>query len=54
MILFNLDVLITAMINGIFVGGGAAIGTYFVTKHLIRNLERLEEKVKQNGKNGVE
>lgn len=50
MVVIDLNSLIQAMINGIFVGGGAAIGTYFITKHFIKNLEKLEEKVKGNSK----
>lgn len=50
----DLNSLIQAMINGVFVGGGASLGTYLVTRHLIKNLERLEDKVKKNGKSGVE
>jgi hypothetical protein len=38
--------LFNAMLNGFFVGLGSATATYFVTKHFIRNFEKLEQKVK--------
>jgi hypothetical protein len=44
--------LINSMINGLFVGMGAAIGTWIVNRHFVRNLEKLEEKIKTtNGGN---
>ena len=54
-VIIDLNSLIQAMINGIFVGGGAALGTYLVTKHLIKNIERIEAKLKNgNGKKETE
>lgn len=38
--------LVNAIINGVFVGASSAFGTWLVTKHFIKNLERLEEKLK--------
>lgn len=35
------------MVFGVFSGAGGAIGTYLVTRHFIRNLERLEDLVKE-------
>ena len=43
--------LINAMVTGLFVGMGSTIGTYLVTKHFVRNLEKLEEKLKTIGSN---
>lgn len=44
--------LINSMINGLFVGMGS-VGVWIVTRHLIRHLEALEEKLKNgNGKVG--
>jgi len=43
------NTLINSMINGLFVGMGAAIGIWVVTRHFLRYLEKLEEKFK-NGK----
>lgn len=41
------------MINGLFVGMGSGVGVWIVTRHLIRHLEALEEKLKnENGKAG--
>jgi hypothetical protein len=42
--------LINAMMNGFFVGLGSATATYVVTQRLIKNFEKIEEKVKVNGK----
>jgi hypothetical protein len=42
--------LLNAAVNGLFVGAGSTIGTYLVTRHFIRNLERLEELVKEKAK----
>jgi hypothetical protein len=45
--------LITALIQGIGMGSGVAIGTYFVGKTLIRSFERAAEAMKKkNGSNG--
>jgi len=39
------------MINGLFVGMGSAIGIWLVTRHFLRHLEKIEEKLKNgNGK----
>ena len=43
------DTLINSMLTGLFVGIGSTVGTWLVTKHFIKNLERLEAKIK-NGK----
>jgi hypothetical protein len=43
--------LFNAMLNGFFVGLGSATATYIVTKHFVHNLEKLETKIKGNGKN---
>ena len=37
------------MITGLFVGIGSTLGTYIVTKHFIKNIEKIEEKLKSNG-----
>jgi hypothetical protein len=42
--------LLNAAITGLFVGAGSTIGTYLVTKHFIRNLEALEQKIKEKAK----
>jgi hypothetical protein len=43
--------LITAMVTGLFVGIGSTLGTYIVTRTFIKNLERIEDKLKNsNGK----
>jgi len=38
------------MITGLFVGIGSTLGTYIVTKHFIKNLERLEVALKDKAK----
>jgi hypothetical protein len=42
------------MTNGLFVGIGSGFGVWIVTRHLIRHLERLEEKLNGNAKNNME
>jgi uncharacterized protein YneF (UPF0154 family) len=43
--------LINAMLTGLFVGIGSTVGTWIVTRTFIKNLERLEDKLKNgNGK----
>lgn len=43
--------LINSMVTGLFVGVGSALGTWLVTNHFIRHLEKLEAKLKiSNGK----
>ena len=43
--------LINSMVTGLFVGVGSALGTWLVTRHFIRHLEKLEGKIKNgNGK----
>ena len=44
------DTLFNAMVTGLFVGIGSAIGTWFVMRYFLRNIERLEEKIR-NTKN---
>lgn len=39
--------LVNAMVTGLFVGVGSTLGTYIVTKHFIRNLEKLEAALKE-------
>lgn len=39
--------LVNAMVTGLFVGVGSTLGTYIVTKHFIRNLEKLEDALKE-------
>ncbi len=39
--------LINAATTGLFVGIGSTLGTWLVTKHFIKNIERLEEKLKE-------
>ena len=46
LILMDWNTLINSMINGLFVGMGAAVGTWIVNRHFVRNLEKLEEKFK--------
>lgn len=41
------NTLLNAMVTGLFVGIGSTLGTWIVTKHFIRNLEKLEEKIKE-------
>ena len=43
------NTLINSMVNGLFVGMGAAVGTWIVNRHFTRNLEKLEEKLRNNG-----
>jgi hypothetical protein len=44
--------LFNAMINGFFVGIGSATATYIVTRSIVKNLEKLEEKLKSLNNNG--
>ncbi len=44
----DLNVLFNSMITGLFVGVGSSIGTWLVTRHFIRHLEKLETKIKLN------
>jgi hypothetical protein len=45
------NALFNSMITGLFVGIGSTLGTYLVTKHFIKNIERIEERLKNgNGK----
>ena len=49
--IMDFSLLINSMITGLFVGIGSALGTWLVTRHFIRHLERLEAKLKSgNGK----
>lgn len=34
------------MVTGLFVGAGSTLGTWLITRHFLRNLERLEAKIK--------
>lgn len=45
--------LINSMTTGLFVGIGSTIGTWFITRHFLKNLEKLEEKVKNGNGKGV-
>jgi hypothetical protein len=36
------------MINGLFVGMGAAVGTWFVTRHFIKPIENLTSRKKEH------
>lgn len=45
------NLLTNSMLTGIFVGVGSSLGTWFVTRHFIRHLEQLEEKLRNS--NGV-
>ena len=47
-----LENLVDSMINGVFVGGGVAIGMWLVTRHFLKVIENLEEKIKIKIKNG--
>ena len=40
------NTLLNSMITGLFVGAGSTIGTWLITRHFLRNLERLEEKIR--------
>ena len=48
----NLDfnALFNSMVTGLFVGIGTTIGIWLATKGFLKNLEKLEEKIKKNGK----
>ena len=37
----------TLVVNGCATGFGAAVGTYFGQKHLIKNYEKIMEKIKK-------
>ncbi|MGD0071795.1 MAG: hypothetical protein ABSB71_09590 [Candidatus Bathyarchaeia archaeon] len=51
--MLDLNSLINSMINGVFVGMGSGVGIWIVTRHFLRHLEALEEKLKNgNGKAG--
>ncbi len=39
--------LFNSMFTGLFVGAGSTIGTWLITRHFLRNLEKLEEKVRK-------
>jgi hypothetical protein len=49
MVTFDLNNLVNSMINGLFVGMGSGLGLWIVTRHLIRNIEKVEEKLLRNG-----
>jgi len=53
-ITIDFNVLITATLTALFVSAFVSIEQYFINKHLIKNLEKLGQKVKRNGKSGVE
>jgi len=40
------NTLLNSMITGLFVGAESTIGTWLITRHFLRNLERLEEKIR--------
>jgi hypothetical protein len=44
--------LINTMVNGLCVGAASALGTWLVTRHFTKNLERLEEIAKKRVANG--
>ena len=46
------DVLINAMFTGLFVGIGSTIGTWLVARTLLKNIEKLEQKLKNVNGNG--
>lgn len=47
----DFSLLINSMVTGLFVGVGSAFGTWLVTRHFIRHLEKLEAKLKNgNGR----
>ena len=46
MMFVDLNSLVNSMITGLFVGIGSTLGTYIVTKHFIKNLEKLEAALK--------
>lgn len=53
LLMLDLNSLINSMINGVFVGMGSGVGIWIVTRHFLRHLEALEEKLKNgNGKAG--
>jgi len=43
-----LEIILTAIVTGMGMGAGVAVGTYFANKGLIRNIERIVEAVKNN------
>lgn len=45
------NALLNSMTTGLFVGIGSTLGTWLITRHFIKNIERLEERLKNgNGK----
>jgi len=44
--------LINSMTTGLFVGIGSTLGTWLITRHFIKNIERLEERLKNSSGNG--
>ena len=44
--LLDWNTLLNSAITGLFVGAGSTIGTWLITRHFLRNLERLEEKIR--------
>jgi hypothetical protein len=44
--------LFNAMVNVFFVGIGSATATYIVTRSIVKNIERLEDKLKEKNGNG--
>jgi hypothetical protein len=43
--------LVNSMVTGLFVGIGSTVGTYIVTRTFIKNLERIEAKLKNGNGN---
>lgn len=52
--MMDLETILTSILIGLFAGLGSTIGNYLATKHIIKNLERVEkavrEKTSHNGK----
>jgi len=42
-----IQIVLTAVLTGMGMGAGIAIGTYFANKTLIQNIEKIVEAVKQ-------
>jgi hypothetical protein len=46
------NVLLNSMVTGLFVGIGSTVGTWLVTRTLLKNIEKLEEKLRNTNGNG--
>ena len=46
------NALFNSMVTGLFVGIGSSLGTYIVLRVFVKNVERLEDKLKALNGNG--